>query len=189
MEASGIMPTIRRGSETAPERNRRDAMLPSTKLARKTRTRLTVLPTLLPLVLLAACTAGGATPAEVEAVKQRYGGYTVARAEQEGYVRDPFCLDAASFGLPAARGAMGFHATNEVLLRGPVRLPMDAGCPSGEATESTPRAIRAAWARTRRSSGGPSAAPRPGSGSLSTRMGQVATTGIFGAGQAARSWM
>jgi hypothetical protein len=57
---------------------------------------------------------------EVEAVERRYGGYTVARAEQEGYVRDAFCLDAASFGRPAARGAMGFHATNEALLREPI---------------------------------------------------------------------
>lgn len=59
---------------------------------------------------------------EIEAVKQRYSGYSVAQAEQEGYLRDPFCLDAASFGQPAARGAMGFHATNEALLRGPIAV-------------------------------------------------------------------
>jgi len=57
---------------------------------------------------------------EIEALKQRYGGYTVAQAEQGGYVRDAFCLDATSFGLPQPRGAMGFHATNEGLLRGPI---------------------------------------------------------------------
>jgi hypothetical protein len=74
----------------------------------------------LPLLLLAACTAREATPAEVEAVKQRYGAYTLARAEQEGCLRDPFCLNAESFGQPASRGAMGFHATNEALLRGPI---------------------------------------------------------------------
>jgi hypothetical protein len=53
-------------------------------------------------------------------VKQRYAGYTVAQAEQDGYLRDPFCLDATSFGQPATYGAMGFHATNESLLRGPI---------------------------------------------------------------------
>lgn len=66
---------------------------------------------------------GGAartTPADIEAVKQRYGDYTVAQAEREGYILDPFCLDAGSFGQPAERGAMGFHATNETLLRGPI---------------------------------------------------------------------
>src|SRR6266508_4190878 len=57
---------------------------------------------------------------EIEAVKQRYLGYTVAQAEQEGYVRDAFCLDATSFGQPPARGAMGLHATNEALLGGPI---------------------------------------------------------------------
>jgi hypothetical protein len=95
----------------------------NTMLPKKIRTRLSGLPVLLPLLLLAACTAGGATPAEMDAVKQvqqQYGGYTVMQAEREGYVRDPFCLDAASFGQPAARGAMGFHATQDALLRGPI---------------------------------------------------------------------
>ncbi|MDP3794870.1 MAG: hypothetical protein Q8R13_03010 [bacterium] len=52
--------------------------------------------------------------------KQQYGGYTVAQAEREGYVLDPFCLNAESFGQPAERGAMGYHATNEALLAGPI---------------------------------------------------------------------
>ncbi|HEX8229564.1 MAG TPA: hypothetical protein VF826_09650 [Chloroflexia bacterium] len=42
------------------------------------------------------------------------------RAAREGYVRDEFCLDAAAFGQPPEQGAMGFHATNETLLRGPI---------------------------------------------------------------------
>jgi hypothetical protein len=59
-------------------------------------------------------------PPEAEAVKQRYGAYTVERAARDGYVRDEFCLDATAFGQPAQQGAMGFHATNESLLRGPI---------------------------------------------------------------------
>ncbi|MGH2491862.1 MAG: hypothetical protein ACRDF9_10160 [Candidatus Limnocylindria bacterium] len=57
---------------------------------------------------------------ESDLVRQRYAGYTPERAEQEGYARDRFCLDSASFGLPAERGAMGFHATKSSLLRGPI---------------------------------------------------------------------
>jgi len=60
------------------------------------------------------------TPADVEAVKQQYGSYTATKAEREGYKLDPFCLDAESFGQAAERGAMGYHATNEALLRGPI---------------------------------------------------------------------
>ena len=60
------------------------------------------------------------TSLEIDAVAQRYATYTLERAEREGYKRDPFCLDAASFGQPPAHGAMGFHATNETLLRGPI---------------------------------------------------------------------
>lgn len=86
----------------------------------------------LAVLLLAACgvsersaqpTAGApeASVAEqVEAVVARYAGYTRERAEREGYKLDKFCLDATGFGLPASRGAMGFHATNESLLRGPI---------------------------------------------------------------------
>jgi hypothetical protein len=80
-------------------------------------------------VTLTACSAtpaaGPVTPSagvafETELVAQKYAGYTPERAEQEGYTRDKFCLDSASFGLPAQRGAMGFHATNSALLRGPI---------------------------------------------------------------------
>ena len=74
----------------------------------------------LSVLLLVACAGGGGAPAEIATVKRRYEGYTVARAEQEGYGRDQFCLDATSFGQPASRGPMGFHATNEALLRGPI---------------------------------------------------------------------
>jgi hypothetical protein len=77
--------------------------------------------TALLLALLLGCRgAGAALPPEAEAVKQQYGAYTLERAAREGYVRDEFCLDAAAFGLPAQQGAMGFHATNESLLRGPI---------------------------------------------------------------------
>ena len=69
------------------------------------------------LFILAGCTGGQAATAEVEVVKQRYGGYTLEQAGAEGYEPDPFCLDAASFGQPARLGAMGFHVTNETLLR------------------------------------------------------------------------
>jgi hypothetical protein len=69
--------------------------------------------------LQVACTPAG-TPPEAEPVKQAYGSYTLERARSEGYVRDEFCLDAASFGQPGGRGAMGFHATDERLLRGPI---------------------------------------------------------------------
>jgi len=59
---------------------------------------------------------------EIQALRQQYGGYTLAQAEGEGYARDPFCLDATTFGLPAAQGAMGFHVTDEALLRGPIAV-------------------------------------------------------------------
>ena len=42
------------------------------------------------------------------------------QAVREGCVPDEFCFDAAASGQPAERGAMGFHATNETLLRGPI---------------------------------------------------------------------
>ncbi len=61
-----------------------------------------------------------ATSPESEQVRQQFGGYTVERAAQEGYALDAFCLDATAFGMPAELGAMGFHATNEALLRGPI---------------------------------------------------------------------
>lgn len=83
-----------------------------------------VLPGGMLTILLSACTAGGTAPAphplEIEAVAAKYGGYTLEHAEREGYKRDAFCLDAESFGQPTHRGAMGFHATNESLLSGPI---------------------------------------------------------------------
>ncbi|MDP3880868.1 MAG: hypothetical protein Q8Q32_01650 [bacterium] len=64
---------------------------------------------------------GGSNSAEnIETVRQQYGGYTVAQAEREGYILDTFCLGAESFGQPAELGAMGYHATNEALLAGPI---------------------------------------------------------------------
>lgn len=78
----------------------------------------------LSIVLLAACAPSQTTPTspslDVDSVAQTYAGYTLERAEREGYRRDAFCLDAASFGQAEARGAMGFHSTNEALLRGPI---------------------------------------------------------------------
>lgn len=61
-------------------------------------------------------------PTDTEAVKQKYMSYTVAQAEREGYILDQFCLNAESFGQSAELGAMGFHATNESLLRGPIAV-------------------------------------------------------------------
>lgn len=63
---------------------------------------------------------GGNIPPEAEPVRERFASYTLEQAAREGYVRDEFCLDAATFGRPAELGAMGFHATNETLLRGPI---------------------------------------------------------------------
>jgi hypothetical protein len=59
-------------------------------------------------------------PPEAEPVRARFGSYTVEQAAREGYVRDDFCLDAAAFGESTGRGAMGFHAANATLLRGPI---------------------------------------------------------------------
>ncbi len=64
--------------------------------------------------------SGTSMPADIEAVKEKYANYTVAQAEREGYILDKFCLDAGSFDQPAERGAMGYHTTNEALLRGPI---------------------------------------------------------------------
>ncbi|MPZ12955.1 MAG: hypothetical protein GEU73_00755 [Chloroflexi bacterium] len=74
------------------------------------------------LVLLSACAPSAGIPPEAEAVRKRFGSHTVELAASEGYVRDEFCLDATSFGQSADQGAMGFHATNDTLLRGPIDL-------------------------------------------------------------------
>lgn len=63
---------------------------------------------------------GGDIPPEAVPARARFGSYTVEQATRDGYVRDEFCLDAAAFGQPAERRAMGFHATNETLLRDPI---------------------------------------------------------------------
>jgi hypothetical protein len=63
---------------------------------------------------------GGGIPAEAAPVRARFASYTVEQAAREGYVRDEFCLDATAFGQSVEHGAMGFHATNETLLRGPI---------------------------------------------------------------------
>jgi hypothetical protein len=68
----------------------------------------------------AAEVARAEIPADAEPVRERFESYTVEQAEREGYVRDAFCLDASDFGQPAQLGAMGFHATDETLLRGPI---------------------------------------------------------------------
>lgn len=76
------------------------------------------------IALLVACTARQSAPMssslEVDAIAQTYSGYTLERAERDGYKRDSFCLDASDFGHDPTRGAMGFHATNASLLRGPI---------------------------------------------------------------------
>ena len=84
------------------------------------------------IALLAACTAGQSAPLsssaplasspqlDVDAATQAFSGYTVERAEREGYKRDPLCLDASDFGHDPVLGAMGYHATNASLLRGPI---------------------------------------------------------------------
>jgi hypothetical protein len=63
---------------------------------------------------------GGQIPPEAEPVRAHFASYTLEQAAREGYIRDEFCLDAAALGQPAERGAMGFHATNNTLLRGPI---------------------------------------------------------------------
>lgn len=73
------------------------------------------------LFVTAGC-AGGTLPPEVTPVKEKYSRYTLAQAEREGFKRDPFCLDATAFGQPASHGAMGFHATDETRLRGPIEV-------------------------------------------------------------------
>jgi hypothetical protein len=70
--------------------------------------------------IVTGCATRAASSPEVQRVREQYGAYTVERAAREGYVLDNFCLAATDFGLPAQQGAMGFHATNESLLRGPI---------------------------------------------------------------------
>lgn len=82
------------------------------------------------LALLAGCTTPASSlaptlpqdPTAASSVRERYASYTLEQAQQDGYVRDAFCLDAFTFGRAPSSGAMGFHATNESLLRGPIAV-------------------------------------------------------------------
>src|SRR5262249_40444105 len=92
---------------------------------KKSKEQPMVKPTIFPalaLILLAASPIARAAQGDLESLKAKYGSYTVEQAASEGYVRDAFCLDAASFGQPAERGAMGFHATDESRIRGPIEV-------------------------------------------------------------------
>lgn len=67
---------------------------------------------------------GGTDPAalEIGALQQRFATYTLEEARRNGYEPDRFCLDAATFGLVPQLGAMGYHATDASLLRGPIAV-------------------------------------------------------------------
>jgi hypothetical protein len=76
----------------------------------------------LALILLAGSAIARAAQGDVDGLKANYSSYTIEQAASEGYVRDAFCIDAASFGQPAERGAMGYHATDESHIRGPLEI-------------------------------------------------------------------
>src|SRR3954453_4492285 len=76
----------------------------------------------LALILLVGSPIARAAQGDVDGLKVKYSSYTVEQAASEGYLRDAFCIDAASFGQPAERGAMGFHATDESRVRGPIEV-------------------------------------------------------------------
>jgi hypothetical protein len=76
----------------------------------------------LALILLAGSPSARAAQSDVDGLKAKYSSYTIEQAASEGYVRDAFCIDAASFGQPAERGAMGYHATDESRIRGPLEI-------------------------------------------------------------------
>jgi hypothetical protein len=78
--------------------------------------------TALALVLLAGSPVARAAQGDIQGLKGKYSSYTIEQAASEGYVRDAFCIDAASFGQPPEQGAMGFHATDESRIRGPIEL-------------------------------------------------------------------
>jgi hypothetical protein len=80
----------------------------------------TAMPAVVPTAAAAQSTPTPNPMLQIDALRARYGSYTLERAAQEGFVRDEFCLDAASLNLPPSRGAMGFHATDEARLRGPI---------------------------------------------------------------------
>lgn len=64
--------------------------------------------------------ATDATVVGLGSLQVRFATYTLDDARRDGYEPDRFCLDAASFGLAPHLGAMGYHATNASLLRGPI---------------------------------------------------------------------
>jgi hypothetical protein len=72
-------------------------------------------------LLLSIAPLGAAAQVDPTAVQQRYADYTVDQAASEGFVLDPFCLDATSFDQPADLGAMGFHATDQRRTMGPIQ--------------------------------------------------------------------
>src|SRR3954469_2292704 len=78
--------------------------------------------TAMALILLAASPLARAAQGDVEGLKAKYSSYTIEQAASEGYVRDAFCIDAASFGQPAERGAMGYRATAGSRTRGPIEV-------------------------------------------------------------------
>ena len=84
--------------------------------------------------------AGSITP---EGVKQQHSGYSLEQAQREGYKPDGFCLSATDFGLPATLGAMGFHATDESRLMGPIV----ANRPQALVFDQTNRAIAVEYDR------------------------------------------
>ena len=57
---------------------------------------------------------------DLATLQQRFAAYTLEDARRGGYEPDRFCLDAAGFGLAPALGAMGYHATDASMLRGPI---------------------------------------------------------------------
>ena len=72
------------------------------------------------ILFIGGCAPASSVPSAAQPIQEKFGSYSLQQAASDGYVQDDFCLDAASFGQPAQQGAMGFHATNEGLLRGPI---------------------------------------------------------------------
>ncbi|MDQ6739694.1 MAG: hypothetical protein M3021_04825 [Actinomycetota bacterium] len=65
------------------------------------------------MLLLWTGSAGGGVAAQagdVAAVKAKFGSLNQSTATAQGWKVDALCVDATSFGLPQASGAMGFHA-------------------------------------------------------------------------------
>jgi hypothetical protein len=80
-------------------------------------------------VLVLACAQPTAAPATstdaiflIDSVRQRFSSVTIDEARRGGYELDRYCLDATSFGLARELGAMGYHATDVAILRGPIAV-------------------------------------------------------------------